>query len=171
MSRPRAVHTLESLKARTIEEGECWLWQGYITNNTPQVHCHIDDKKVMVSVRKLMRELITGKPQPAGSYGHTCGNPQCVNPDHTIWRSMKVHARYMNKVRDVTPVMAMKMRQAKIDTGTVKLSEEAALEIRLSTESARALAQRYGVSKSWIGRIRQNRAWRVLTSPFAGLLK
>jgi len=33
------------------------------------------------------------------------------------------------------------------------------------------LAERYGVSKSWINRIKRGEVWRVLSSPFAGLFK
>ena len=32
------THTLESLRARCVEEGDCLIWQGYSANNTPQVY-------------------------------------------------------------------------------------------------------------------------------------
>jgi hypothetical protein len=170
MTKPRAVHTLESLKARVIEEGECWLWQGYIQNNTPQISHYIDGKKTMVSVRKLMRELETGRQQPKGHYSNTCGECSCVNPDHTIWRSDHMHMRSMGRGRS-SVTKAAKLREYRVSTGQVKLSESKAQEIRLSDDSGPVLAERYGVSRGLINRIKRGRAWRVLSSPFAGLFR
>lgn len=171
MSRARAIHTVESLKARTIEEGECWLWQGYVANNTPQVNAIVDGKKKMVSVRRLLRELVTGQAQPEGSFGHTCGNPLCVNPDHAIWRGKEAHMRAMARKRTVGPVTASKLRKYRVESGLAKLDESKAQEIRQSPESGPVLAERYGVSRSWINKIRRGEAWRLLTSPFRGLFK
>lgn len=171
MSKPRTEPTLDSLKARTIEEGDCWLWQGYLQNNTPQVVSYATGKKRMVSVRKLMRELLTGQPQPNGHYGHTCGSPACVNPDHTIWRGERAHLVHMAKKRTVSTVTANKLRKYKMESGQAKLDESKAQEIRLSDEPGPVLAERYGVSRSIINKIKRGEVWRVLSSPFAGLFK
>jgi hypothetical protein len=88
MGPPRTYHTIETLKARTIDEGDCWLWQGYIQNGTPQVMHYRQNKKGMYSVRRLLRELQVGRAMPDGHYGNTCGNPQCVSPDHTDRKSV-----------------------------------------------------------------------------------
>jgi hypothetical protein len=171
MSKARTEPTLDSLKARTIEEGDCWLWQGYIQNNTPQVVSYASGSKRMVSVRRLLRELITGRVQPDGHYSNTCGNPLCVNPDHTIWRGQDAHMRAMAKKRRVSDVTANKLRNYRVNTGQAKLSESKAQEIRLSEEPGPVLAERYGVSRSWINRVKRGEVWRVLSSPFAGLFK
>jgi hypothetical protein len=171
VSKARAIHTLESLTARTIEEGDCLIWQGYIVNKTPQVGAYPEGKKTMVSVRKLMRELQTGRPQPKGHYGNTCGNHACVNPDHTIWKSEAVHMKAMAKKRKVSNVMALKLRQYQMDMGQAKLSESKAQEIRLSEETGPVLAERYGVSRGLINRIKRGLSWRVLSSPWQGLFK
>ena len=170
MSRPRTVHTVDGVKARVIEEGECWLWQGYIQNKTPQIAHYIDGKKVMVSVRKLLRELETGKPQPKGHYANTCGEYRCVNPDHTIYRSKDTHMRIMGRSKGSLTKSA-KLREYRVSTGQVKLSESKAQEIRLSEDSGPVLADRFGVSRGLINRIKQGRAWRVLSSPWQGLFK
>jgi hypothetical protein len=170
MSKARAVHTLESLHARVIEEGECWLWQGYLQNNTPQIAHYIDGKKTMVSVRKLLRELDTGKPQPKGHYANTCGECRCVNPDHTIYRSQDAHMRTMGRGKS-SLTKAAKLREYRISTGQAKLSESKAQEIRLSDDSGPVLAERFGVSRGLINRIKRGRAWRVLSSPWQGLFR
>ncbi len=60
-----------------------------------------------------------------------------------------------------------------METSTEKpeQSESKAQEIRMSTEPAPVLAERFGISKSAISRIRRNEVWRMLTSPWQGLFK
>lgn len=171
MSKPLAQHTVESLKARCVEEGDCWLWQGYLTNKTPQVFTKVDGKRAMVSVRKLLRELATGQPQPAGHYGNTCGNYQCVCPEHTLWKGEDAHMRYMAKRRTVSPMLASKLRRIRVEAGQAKLDEAKAQAIRLSEESGPALAERYGVSRSLINKIKRGLAWRVFAGPWQGLFR
>ncbi len=171
MSPPRTFHTLESLQARTVEEGDCWLWRGYIQNGTPQVMRYGEGKKGMYSVRRFLRELQTGRPQPSGHYGNVCGNPLCVAPDHILYKNVKNHMRDMALNRIHGPVDRLKKRQVRIDKGLTKLDMEKAQEIRVSSETSAELAQKYGVNQSLIKRIRAGRAWRVLSGPFAGLFK
>lgn len=171
MSKARTTHTLESLRQRVIEVGDCWEWQGYHQNNTPQVIAYPGGVKKMVSVRRMLRELVTGQPQPDGNYSNTCGNHRCVNPDHTIYRNESGHMRDMGRKRKVSAVTANKLRKYRVENGLAKLDESKAQEIRLSSEPAPVLAERFGVSKSWITKIRRGKAWRVLSSPFAGLFK
>ena len=171
MSKARTIHTVDTLKARTVEEGDCWLWQGYAINKTPQVATYPDGKKKMTSVRRLMRELVTGQAQPNGHYSNTCGNPLCVNPDHTIWRGQEAHMRAMASKRRVSDVTANKLRKFRVESGLAKLDESKAQEICSSTESGQVLAERYGVSRSWVNRIKRNEVWRMLSNPWKGLFK
>lgn len=171
MSRPRSTHTEDSLKARCVEVGDCLEWQGYIANNTPQVIAYPDGKKKMTSVRRLLRELVTGQAQPDGHYGNTCGNHRCVNPDHTIWKNQDAHMRAMGRKRTVSAVTANKLRQYRLDAGLAKLDEAKAQEIRMSADAAPVLAKRFGVSVSSITRIRRHEVWRILKSPWQGLFK
>jgi hypothetical protein len=171
VSPPRVIHTVESLQARTIEEGDCWLWQGYHQNGTPQVMHYPGGKRRMYSVRRLFRELQAGRAMPDGHYGNTCGNPQCVSPDHTIWKTTKTHLRDLSKRRTHTVLDSLRKRQVRIDRGLTKLDMDKAQAIRASTESSRVLAEQYGVHQSLIKRIRNNGVWRVLSGPFAGLFR
>jgi hypothetical protein len=79
--------------------------------------------------------------------------------------------RAMAKKRTVSTVMANKLREYRISTGQAKLSESNAQEIRLSEETGPVLAERFGVSRSWINKIKRGRAWRVLSSPWQGLFR
>lgn len=125
----------------------------------------------MVSVRKLLRELLSGQPQPAGHYACTCGNQSCVAPLHTIWRQEKSHMRSMAKKRKVSYATIEKIRKSRQELGYAKLNAEQATEIKHSELSSRALAEKYGVCKSTICKIKRGAAWRMLIGPFVGLFK
>lgn len=79
--------------------------------------------------------------------------------------------RAMGRKRKVSAVTASKLRKFRVEAGLAKLDEEKAQEIRLSEEPSPVLAKRFGVSKSWVTKIKRGKAWRVLSSPFAGLFK
>lgn len=162
MSAPRTYHNVDTLKARCeMRRGsDCWLWQGYIVNGVPQVMAFPDGKRKMVSVRKLLRELISGQPQPGGHYGHTCGNPACVAPLHTVWRGQLSQLRHMARSKVVTPEQCLQMRQSRIDGGHAKLTPEQVEIIRASDESGPVLGARYGVSRALVNRIKRGEIWR-----------
>lgn len=166
------IHTIESLKARTIEEGDCWLWQGYKANGTPQVSSPRPERKgKMYSVRRLMRELDSGRQTPDGHYVTTCDNPACVNPEHVKFMSDRHHLARIASITRHGSSKSMKLRKFKIASGIAKLSEEIAHEIRLSDESGPVLAERYGVNRSLISKVRRGDAWRPLSNPFGGLFR
>ena len=79
--------------------------------------------------------------------------------------------KLMAKKRTVSTVTANKLRKFRVEAGLAKLDESKAQEIRLSSESGPVLAEKFGVSKSWINRIKRGEVWRVLSSPWQGLLK
>ena len=95
MPKPRTIktHTLESLHARCVEEGDCLIWQGYSANNTPQVYMagptsNAGHNGRPVSVRWLMA-LLEGDAEAAaeqepgarrGFWVATCGVSGCVAP-------------------------------------------------------------------------------------------
>lgn len=166
MSKPRKVHTVQSLLERTVEVGECLEWQGYYGNFVP----YVSHEGKMISVRRLLR-LLDGQPAPTGYYATSCDNPKCVNPDHIMYRTEKRHMSRMARSNISTPTKAQKIRDAHIKGGRTALDESKAQEIRLSDEPGPVLAQRYGVSRSTIAKIRSGMAWRIFTSPFRGLFK
>lgn len=165
MSKPRAIHTLESLMARTEEVGDCRVWTGYSTNKTPQVH-HQGD---MVSVRKLILEL-SGVRVNGQFIGATCGTENCVCPEHIIQRNQKNQAKAMAKKaaerRAERETMHIISRRKRADT---KLNLEAVREIRASEESGPILAAKYGVSRTLINKVKRGIYWRDEGNPFAGL--
>lgn len=159
------IHTIDSLKNRTIEDGECWEWQGYCANGTPSVS---HDGK-MISVRRLFTQLL-GNTVRDGYYVPNCGNKFCVNPEHITYNDPKQHMRKAARKALQSPTRRLKIQIYKRAT-VAKLTQEKADEIRISTEPARVLAEKYGVNKSIICRIKKGQAWVNLANPFAGLIR
>jgi len=166
VKRAFTVHTIESLMAKTIEEGECRLWTGYTQKNNPQIM----HKKKMVLVRRLILKLqgkTVGKTDHAST---TCGVCGCVEPTHLILRTHSEHASMMG----LSSNRKRLARAAKLADwarkNTAKLTIQIAREIRASDESGPVLAARFGVQRGMISRIRRGQAWREFGgNPFAGL--
>jgi hypothetical protein len=168
MSMPRKVHTTESLLARAVEEGECLIWQGYSIRKTPQV----DHEGKMTSVRKLLVTLAGGEIREGSFFGVTCGTVDCICPAHIIQRSPKGQLKAMAKAANSGTVKAQRVRKMTQTRRKLlaKLDMETATVIRNSEESGPVLAERYGITRSLVNRIKRGDQWRDTSNPFAGLL-
>jgi len=162
--KPQKTHTITTLKERTIEDGDCWEWQGYCANGTPSV-CH---QGKMISDRRLFTHLL-GNTVREGYYVPKCGNGLCVNPEHTTYNDPKQHMRKAARKALQSPTRRLKIQIHKRAT-TAKLTQEKADEIRCSEGPSRLIAEKYGVNKSVVCRIRAGKAWVNLSNPFAGLM-
>jgi len=162
-----AVHTVEGLRARCIEEGDCLLWQGYFAVGTPMV----SDNRKMTSVRKLFTQIITGEAKRGGFFVAGCGNRSCVEPTHTVWRTQRNHAMAMNKKINGS-ASAKLINSARISATKRRVSLEAIRDMQNSSERTVVLAERYGLSKAMVNMYRSGKAGATLaTNPFAGLIK
>ena len=166
MTREIKKHTLETLLARTVEVGECYEWQGYVKNGTPQV----SHGGKMMTVRRLMHEL-QGKSVKGYFLSPGCDNPLCVNPAHTVVRTTAAHLRRMNKNVNKGGLMRV-ARLQHAARGRRKLTDEQVIQIRVDPRPSRAVAAEHGVSKALVCSIRRGDARRLIaTNPFAGLMR
>lgn len=158
---------LKSIKDRSVEVGDCWLWnQGTSTNGYPIMKLRGCGCKL---VRRLAAESAGHELKERQPVIPTCGEKLCVNPAHmkptTISEVGKIAAR--------RGAFSSHQRAASIAasrrSGRAKITEAIASEIRASLDPETTLAQRYGVNRSLIGRIRRGDAWRDYRNPFAGL--
>lgn len=82
---------------------------------------------------------------------HKCDNPACINPEHLELGTN------LDNIQD----MVNRGRNASGEShGMVKLTEVQVITIRDSSLSWSKLAGIYGVSKTQIGRIKNNKSWR-----------
>ena len=158
--------TIQEIKARTDEVGDCWIWQKCTSSGYPQI-------KVAGCACKLVRRIVValdGRPaEPRQPVITTCGEQKCVNPAHL--RSSTISA--VGKRAAAAGGWKGKARGSKIAAkkrATGKLTMEIAREIRMSVESGPVLSARYGVDKSLVNRIKRGHAWKDYTNPFGGLM-
>lgn len=161
-------HTFESLKAKTVEEGDCWLWRGYsVKGLRPQVF-HAGK---VVGVKRLVFTLLGKPPHPGHFIWSKCGNPLCINPDHFVVRRPSEHCNAMRKeFNSSTGRSFQRQRMTLTKQAQGKLDMDKVREIRASQESISVLAEKYAVSKALISKVRRGERWRDTTNPFLSLM-
>jgi len=160
------VTLIEKIQCHVTLDGDCWQWHGCMQGAIPMMK---HGGKV-ANVRRLVL-IERGVPMKGYIATYTCGNPACVNPEHTA-RSTRtqMNRRNMAEMSGATNTLRVK-RIAEIKRRTsAKLSQADVDQIRASDEKQQDLANRYGVTKSLIGKIRRGEVWRTFSaSPFSGL--
>lgn len=161
--------TLEEIRERCEEVGNCWIWQGATTENGYPI-MKKGSKGPCLLVRRVVAKLKGKEPKPRQPVITTCGEKCCCNPAHVKLSTTKEVAQ---AAADAGAYSSMD-RRAKIAkyrrmAPGAKLNEDKAREIRLSSKTSAALAEEYGVCLSLVKSIRAGRAWRDYASPFAGL--
>lgn len=75
----------------SIEDATCWQWHGHCTRMSLLPIMHYHGKPV--SVRRAIREEMTGTPVPASIRLHQiCPTPLCVHPSHAVDHTVLVLA-------------------------------------------------------------------------------
>ena len=160
------MNLIEKIQAHSVACGDCWEWRGCMNGPIPSMK---HDGKV-ANVRRLV--LIERGVQMKGFIAtYTCGNPRCVNPDHTARSSRaQMNRRIMSDMSSATNALRSK-RIADVKRRTdAKLSLDDVSQIRASSDTHQDLAAHFGISKSIIGRIKRGEMWRTFSaSPFSGL--
>jgi len=162
--------TLDDIRVRCEECGECWHWIGYggLGGRHPQIK--MPDGKAKL-VRRLAFEAWRGQIKLGLRVLATCGDPRCINPEHqrAMTESQK-GKRAAARGAFSSPARGAKIAASRRGTHA-KLTLEQALEIRMSEESGPALSERYGIHRSRVNAIKRGEAWRDYGNPFAGLMR
>lgn len=156
--------TLEAIRAKCTEEGDCWLWNGALSHGTTPT-MRIDGDKHQVSVRRYVLEL-QGKKVDGLKATNTCNDPRCVCPAHAVaWPT----SRMLKRVAVTSGYGLCPARNAKIAAGKRQhspVTPELVTEIRNSPESGHAIARRLGLSQSTVQAIRAHETWKDYSNPF-----
>lgn len=168
-SKEMALSVIDAIKARCTECPECgepWNWTG--NHQTKMHHAVIERNKVRVGVRKAVWAAYREEMQEGSVLTTTCENEKCVNPElmaavhrGDVIRKMMDDGKIHNAAHLAARTKARRAR------GT-KLSLEIAREIRASDLSTSECAEKLGVSRQMISRIRSGLSYRD-ANPFAGL--
>ena len=157
---------IEKIQCHVTIEGDCWEWHGCMQGSIPMMK---HGSKVANVRRLVLIEL--GTPMKGYIATYTCGNPACVNPEHTA-RSTRaqMNRRIMADMNSATNTLRVK-RIADVKRNTQsKLSLDDVRQIRASDDTQRNLAARFGVTQTTVGRIRRGEMWKTFSaSPFSGL--
>lgn len=150
---------LSKVKKMTVEQvrglGPCWEWQGNIHRDTGYGTFRARSKTAWA--HRISWELHRGVIPPGKFVLHRCDNRRCVNPAHLF---LGTHADNMAD-------MDAKGRRARGEAlasrgegnGNAKLTQAEADAIRKSGLSSQELADKYGVHRSQIWRIRRAKVW------------
>lgn len=138
----------------------CLVWTGYAQQGRwPQwvvMGCKMP-------VRRMVYLAVHGWIKPGQQIGVTCGCELCVHPDHLVSRGKK-KAALGQPLGPLHRLRSTRARRAK-----AKITPEIASAIRASDEPSVVLAQRYGIPRQHVWRIRAGRAWVDVASHWAGL--
>lgn len=158
---PRMHANVQDLLAFTKrnEETNCLEWQRSCTG-AGYGQFYINQRHKLV--HRLMAQLVLPNPENKPVVMHLCDNRKCINPDHLQWGTTKENAQdCFNKGRMVIP--NNKGRSRKPGVANTKLTQEQVLEIRLMDNSIytfKQMGEMYGVTRSLIGYIRNNKIWQ-----------
>ena len=165
--RKAATQTLESLKARTVEIGDCWEWQGPYTYNGKNPIVRHNNKAV--TARRLALQLSGEKMREKTQVLPTCDNHRCINPEHLRQYS----SSDCMKIQGAKGLMSDQVRSAKIAATKraqmAKLTMEQVREIRQRTTTIVQAAKKYGVHPSKISLILCHQIWKEYSTPWDGL--
>lgn len=165
--------TLARIYGHCDDEDGCRLWNGALLKKRYPICQEPAPERPhgqrQVHVRRLVWELATGAPAPAGPkyvLVARCGHERCVAEDclvlMTKGRRLRLAAAGGRSLAYRAKVAAGRRRGS-------KLSDEAVAGVFGSEEKVEAIAARLGISVGYASALRRGEARRDYTSPFAAL--
>lgn len=152
---------IERVLSRCVEEGDCLLWTGAMNNGSSPV-MWIGNK--VVAVRRVMWVEMGKTLTPGRHVCAKCGNPTCIAPEHA-------YQKKRGMALGTKKTAAVRHRMAEARRRWASLTWDDVIAIRMSTDSASVLAERFDVSVDHIRRVRLGLHWnQELAGPFAGLM-
>lgn len=176
------IYTLDAIRANCTDVGDCMEWDGHFTfNGYPRIfdaetHRYIGVRNVVhalthgLPIHAPVKVLDEGKMKP-GLLRMCCNNWRCVSPEHM--RAM-THSQ-VGKAAAALGHFKTPQRIAAVTAGIrkvrkTKITLEIAREIRASDGPCHQQAARFGVSTSFVAKVKRGDLWRetvAVSSVFA----
>lgn len=165
-------HSLDWLVSRIRKRSRpkpngCRIWPGAVTGHKNPAYNYgvMSDGERKQLVHRLVLENKLGRPLTRGMCAcHTCDTPLCVEETHLFEGTRADNLEDMRakgRARAKTEGSPAKVRGA--DHKLAKLTKRQAISIFMSTDPARDVAERYGVSLELVYGIRHRRNWAWAT--------
>lgn len=167
---PLQVFTLESLRARCTECGDCWELQTGAKSEHHRRHPQVRHDGKPYLARRLAYELANGPIRADLRAVPKCGNPYCINPAHQSLLTEKQKGKKAAKAGAFSSWARRKKIAEHMRRTEAKITLEQAMEIRTSEEQGKDLAKRYGLAETTISAIKRGERWRDYSNPFAALM-
>ena len=140
------------------QDHQCWNWVG--SKAVRGGYGQLSSKGLLLKAHRLSWEIHLGAIPEGMMIRHLCHNPSCCNPIHLLPGTAKDNHLDMQKAGR----MSVPETRRGEDFHDNKLTKSNVLDIYASQDRGVDLANKYGVSKSMISRIRRGRAWRSVTN-------
>ena len=160
---------LDRITGRCIEdEGGCWVWQGAFQayGKTPVMGW----QGKTIGVRRILA-IAKGRKVHGLTATVKCGNHCCVNPDHTLLIKQGDLARRAVKESRFHQRVTYQVANTNAQRARSSITAEIAAQIREATGKHREIAERFGVSKTMVSKIKLGLQWRDNTNPWLGLFR
>lgn len=130
----------------------CWIWLGSL--NTGYGQFRREDGSIILTHRYSY--LLHNDSAIDGLVVmHKCDNPRCVNPEHLMLGTQA------ENVKDMIVKGRDKKRSLPGEShGMSKLTDDLVREIRASTETGPAIAERLGIATSTVYDVRNRKLWK-----------
>lgn len=161
-------HTIESMRARCIEDGDCLIWQGgTYKDGAARIHVHGEGRSTSARVVWL---TLRGKTQPPGTSTFSeCGNPRCL--EHSVYLTRSQIGKRVAAMTGYAQNPVRRERIALAKRATVSpLTPEQVQDIRYGPGRITEKAARHGVSEHTASDIVNGHRWRDYRNPFAQLV-
>lgn len=155
--------TIDRIKDRITEDGDCWIWDTQ-TRNPVIYERQKNGKYKPLVVRKILFAETRRALSSYQIYASVCESRWCVNPKHCKGYTKSEFSALIGAKASKT-----KRKIAALKTKDFKLNYDLADEIRFSDLEAKVAAQKYGVSRRTIHDVRSGKTWQR-TSIFTGLI-
>jgi hypothetical protein len=151
---------LEHLLSRTVQDGDCWIWQG-AKNAKGYGKFSVGGLKNLY-VHRYVCEQFRGL--RAGQVAmHSCDRPSCINPTHLRPASSSDNMRdavAKGRLHPVRPDLAKLAREGKLKNARLRVDDIAEIRRRLALgEKQKSIADRFDVKFQAISKIKLGQRW------------
>lgn len=146
------IHSIEDLKARCWVDDvtDCWHWRGSKkANGTPSMWLPFIGRSSTMS--QALCIFTKGRPlKPGEHFRYTCKTGYCGNPEHS--KACDLSTLRLSKKTKRSPVYIAKMMETLRKRSSI--TDEQVCEIRNSSEAASIVAEKMGISQSYVNKLR-----------------